>query len=89
MQLTFTFVPQPLSIAEQLNLGTKVEFPKNTNAIRITIGGKTTVILKVDADTLKGAGVATVVEFGTVKNDAKGHPIRREFERLTANSNLI
>lgn len=82
MQLTFAFVPAALSIAEALNLGNKVEFPKNANAIRITIGSKTTVILKADADTLKGAGVATAVEFGTVKNDAKGHPIRKGFEAL-------
>ncbi len=82
MQLTFAFVPPALSIAEQLNRGDKVEFPKDANAIRITIGNKITVILKPDADTLKGAGVATAVEFGTVKNDAKGHPIRKGFEAV-------
>ena len=69
-----------LTVAEMLNLGSKVEFPKNTNAIRVTIGNKTIVILKADADTLKGVGVAQAVEFGTVRNDAKGHPVRKEFE---------
>ena len=73
----------PLTVAEMLNRGSKVEFPKNANAIRVTIGNKTTVILKMDADTLKGAGVATVINFGTVKNDAKGHPIRKDFAVLT------
>jgi hypothetical protein len=82
MQLTFAFVPAPVSIAEQLNLGKQVQFPKNANAIRVTIGNKTTVILKPDVDTLKGVGVATAVEFGSVKNDAKGHPIRKGFEAL-------
>lgn len=82
MQLTFAFVPQALSIAEQLNRGTKVDFPKNANAIRVAIGSKTTVILKADADTLKGAGVATAVEFGMVRNDSKGHPIRKGFEAM-------
>ena len=77
-----TPVPKGLTIAEQLNRGIKVDFPKNTNAIRVTIGSKTIVILKADSDTLKSAGVATTVEFGTVKNDAKGHPIRKNFEPL-------
>ena len=76
--------PQVLTIAEQLNRGIKVAFPKEANAVRVTIGGKMTVILKTDADTLKGAGVATAVEFGIVKNDAKGHPIRKGFETLPA-----
>ena len=76
--------PQPLSVAAQLNSGVKVAFPKNTNAIRVAFGSKTVVILKADADTLKGAGVATTVEFGTVKNDAKGHPNRKNFEAWTA-----
>ena len=71
-----------LTVAEMLNLGSKVEFPKNTNAIRVTIGNKTIVILKADADTLKGVGVAQSVEFGTVRNDAKGHPVRKDFEAL-------
>jgi tRNA threonylcarbamoyladenosine modification (KEOPS) complex Pcc1 subunit len=35
-----------------LNLGSKVEFTKNANAIRITIGSRTIVILKADTDTL-------------------------------------
>ena len=69
-----------LPVAEMLHQGSKVEFPKNSNAIRVTIGNKTIVILKADADTLKGVGVATKVEFGTVRNDAKGHPIRKDFE---------
>src|SRR5690242_11736948 len=73
-----------LSMAEALNRGCKVEFPKNANAVRVTYGSKTTVILKADADTLKGAGVATAVEFGTVKNDAKGHPIRKGFAAVVA-----
>lgn len=73
-----------LTLAELLNQGSKVEFPKNANAIRVTIGSKTIVILKADADTLKGAGVATRVEFGTVRNDAKGHPIRKDFSLLVA-----
>ena len=98
MQLSFPFAPLPratrapvakpateaLTVAEALNRGCRVAFPKNTNAVRVTIGSKTTVILKADADTLKGAGVATVVEFGTVKNDSKGHPIRKNFETLAA-----
>ena len=71
-----------LTVAEMLNLGSKVEFPKNTNAVRVTFGNKTIVILKVDADTLKGVGVAQAVEFGTVRNDAKGHPVRKDFEAL-------
>ena len=75
--------PKGLTVAEQLNRGVKVAFPKDANAIRVTIGNKTTVILKIDADTLKGAGVATVIDFGTVKNDAKGHPIRKDFAVLT------
>ena len=74
--------PKGLTVAEQLNRGIKVAFPKNANAIRVTIGSKTIVILKADADTLKGAGVATAVEFGTVRNDAKGHPVRKDFEAL-------
>ena len=37
----------------------------------------------LDADMLKGAGVATVIDFGTVKNDTKGHPVRKEFTVLT------
>ena len=79
-----TPAPHGLTVAEALNRGTKVEFPKNANAVRVTIGSKTIVILKADADTLKGAGVATAVEFGTVRNDAKGHPIRKNFEMLAA-----
>jgi hypothetical protein len=80
-----------LTVAEALNRGAKVDFPKNVNAVRVTIGGKTTVILKADADTLKGAGVATAVEFGTVKNDAKGHPVRKGFAALKAvtDGNLV
>ncbi len=82
---------QRLTVAEALNRGTKVDFPKNANAVRVTIGSKTIVILKADADTLKGAGVATAVEFGTVKNDAKGHPIRKGFAALKAvnDGNLV
>ena len=76
-------VPQ-LTVAEMLNRGSKVEFPKNANAIRVTIGSKTIVILKADADTLKGVGVAQTVEFGTVRNDAKGHPIRKDFALVAA-----
>ena len=71
-----------LSLAETLHRGIKVDFPKYANAVRVTIGGKTTVILKADADTLKGAGVATAVEFGTVRYDAKGHPVRKGFAAL-------
>ena len=80
-----------LTVAEALNRGTKVDFPKNANAVRVTIGNKTIVILKADADTLKGAGVATAVEFGVVKNDAKGHPIRKGFAALKAvnDGNLV
>ena len=37
------------------------------------------MVLKADADTLKGVGVATAVEFGIVRNDSKGHPLRNEF----------
>ena len=81
--------PQGLTVAEQLNRGIKVAFPKDANAIRVTIGTKTIVILKADADTLQGAGIATAVEFGTVKNDAKGHPIRKDFESVTAEATLI
>ncbi len=73
-----------LTVAELLNRGSKVEFPKTANAIRVTIGSKTIVILKADADTLKGVGVATMVEFGTVRNDAKGHPIRKDFAVVVA-----
>ena len=78
-----------LTVAEQFNRGIKVAFPKNANAIRVTIGNKTTVILKMDADTLKGAGVATVIDFGMVKNDAKGHPIRKDFAVLTSAAPLL
>ena len=81
--------PKGLTVAEQFNRGIKVAFPKNANAIRVTIGNKTTVILKMDADTLKGAGVATVIDFGTVKNDAKGHPIRKDFAVLTSAAPLL
>jgi hypothetical protein len=76
--------PQALAVAVALDRGSKVEFPKNANAVRVVIDNKTTVILKPDADTLKGVGVATAVEFGIVKNDAKGHPIRKEFTALAA-----
>ena len=76
--------PQGLTVAEMLNRGIKVAFPKDANAIRIALGTKTTVILKADADTLTGAGVATAVEFGAVRNDAKGHPVRKNFEPLAA-----
>ena len=79
-----TPVPKGLTIAEQLNRGLKITFPKDANAIRVTIGGKTTVILKADVDTLKGAGFATAVEFGIVKNDSKGHPVRKDFKVLAA-----
>lgn len=71
-----------LRIAIALDRGNKVAFPKNANAIRVTFGNKATVILKTDADTLKGVGVATAVEFGTVKNDSKGHPVRQGFAAL-------
>ena len=74
--------PTALTVAELLDRGSKVEFPKNANAVRVTIGSKTIVILKADADTLKGVGVATAVDFGIVKNDAKGHPLRKNFEAL-------
>ena len=84
-----TPVPTGLTVAEQLNRGLKVAFPKDANAIRVTIGGKTTVILKADVDTLKGAGLATAVEFGLVKNDAKGHPIRKDFKALAADATMI
>ncbi len=77
MQLSFPFVAA--SLAEALNRGLKVEFPANANALRVAFGSKSTVVLKADADTLKGVGVATAVEFGIVKNDAKGHPKRHEF----------
>lgn len=93
MQLSFPFalltrdntVRLMPSVAEQLNRGGKVAFPKEANAIRVTIAGKTTVVLKADADTLKGAGLATAVEFGVVRNDSKGHPLRKEFETLATN----
>jgi hypothetical protein len=98
MQLSFPFAPLPraarvratrpapdgLTVAEALNRGHKVAFPRNANAVRVTIGAKTTVVLKADVDTLKGAGAATVVEFGTIKNDAKGHPLRKQFKAWTA-----
>ena len=84
-----TAAPEAVTVAEALNLGSKVAFPKNANAIRVTIGTKTVVILKADADTLKGAGVATMIEFGTVRNDSKGHPIRKGFEALAAEATLI
>jgi hypothetical protein len=76
--------PQSLAVAVALGRGRKVEFPKNANAVRVTIGRKTTVILKADADTLKGAGIATAVEFGIVRNDSKGHPLRKGFEAVAA-----
>ena len=81
--------PKGLAVAEQLHRGIKIIFPPNANAIRVTIGHKTVVILKADVDTLKGAGVATAVEFGTVKNDAKGHPIRKDFKVLAVDTTLI
>ena len=82
---------EELTVAEALNRGAKVDFPKSANAVRVTIGSKTIVILKADTDTLKGAGVATVVEFGTIKNDAKGHPIRKGFAAWEAvnDGNLV
>jgi len=75
--------PIALTVAEQLHRGIKVGFPPHANAVRVTIGTKTIVILKADADTLQGAGVATAVEFGIVTNDAKGHPIRKNFAAAT------
>src|ERR1017187_5190536 len=71
-----------LTVAEALNRGTKVDFPKNANAVRVTIDRKSIVLLKADVDTLKGAGIATLIEFWTVKNDAKGHPIHKGFAAL-------
>ena len=84
-----TPVPQGLTIAAMLNRGIKITFPKDANAIRVTIGGKTIVILKADVDTLKSAGLATTIEFGLVKNDAKGHPIRKDFKAVAAEATLI
>jgi hypothetical protein len=76
--------PQMLKIAVALNRGRKVAFPRNANAVRVTIGHNTAVILKEDADTLAGAGMATAIEFGVVRNDRRGHPIRATFEALAA-----
>ena len=74
-----------LTVAEMLNRGVKVEFlsEKRQRHPR-DFRSKSAVILKADADTLKGAGVATTVEFGTVKYDSRGHPIRKGFEVLPA-----
>ncbi len=97
MQLTFSFASAPwatslqaaepgggaLTVAEGLHQGRKVAFPKDANAVRVTIDGKTAVVLKQDADTLKGVGVATEVAFGTVKNDARGHPVWKSFRVLS------
>jgi hypothetical protein len=96
MQLTFPFISAPwatsvqsagpggeaMTVAEALHRGEKVAFPKHANAIRVTVGDRTAVVLKTDADTLRGAGVATSVEFGTVKNDARGHPVWKSFRAL-------
>ena len=40
-----TPVPQGLTIAERLNRGVKFEFPKDANAVRVTIDGKMVVIV--------------------------------------------
>jgi len=78
-----TPAPKPLTVAELLNAGKPVEFPKGSNAIRATfLGGGKAIILKADADTLKNVGVATAIEFGTVKNDGKGHPMKDKFEAV-------
>ena len=82
---TLTPAPKPLTVAELLNAGKPIEFPKGSNAICATFLGKgKAVILKADVDTLKGVGIATDVEFGAVKNDAKGQPMRDKFEALTS-----
>ena len=73
-----------LKIAVALNRGRRIAFPKNANAVRVTVGHRTAVILKEDADTLEGAGMATAIEFGVVRNDRQGHPIRATFEALAA-----
>ena len=71
-----------LSVAEALHQGARFAFPKSANAVRVTIAGKSAVILKADTDTLRGVGVADQVEFGVVKNDAKGHPVLKSFQTL-------
>ena len=53
------------TLAEALNAGSKVKFPKGSNAVRVTVGNKSKVVVKKQADTLKGVGVETA-EFGTV-----------------------
>ena len=71
-------------VAAALNAGQKLTFPKGANAVKAGYaGGKSTVVLKDDADTLKGTGVETA-EFGNVPNDTKGHPQRDKFQALNA-----
>ena len=71
-------------VAAALNAGQKLTFPKGANAVKAGYaGGKSTVVLKDDADTLKGTGVETA-EFGNVPNDTKGHPQRDKFQALSA-----
>jgi hypothetical protein len=76
--------PQLLKVAVALNAGRRIAFPKTANAVRVTIGRRSAVVLKEDADTLAGAGLASEIEFGVVRNDSKGHPLRETFKALAS-----
>ena len=70
-------------VGAALNAGQRLTFPKGANAVKAGYaGGKSTVVLKGDADTLKNTGVETAT-FGNVPNDSKGHPQREKFQPLT------
>jgi len=76
---------EPGSIAEMLNQGRKIHWPRRANAIRIRLpGGKCSVVLKGNEDTLRDAcgEEKAIVQFGFVPFDSKGRPKRERFKAL-------
>lgn len=73
-----------VNLAVMLNSGAKLVWPEKVNAVRVqAVKGGSMIILKEDADTLKGAGIVSA-QLGYVPNDAKGRPVRAKFEAVEA-----
>ncbi|NQU11918.1 hypothetical protein HQ590_14075 [bacterium] len=75
-------------LAERLDAGMQVKWPRRANAVRAYFdGGKSTVLMRPDADTLRHTGCRSAV-FGWVPYDSKGRPRRERFEPV-ANDFLV
>lgn len=72
----------PINLANALNAGHPVWWPKRTNAIRVRlINGKTATVLRGDEGTLRGTGIdeSALIEFGWVPFDRQRPPDRGRF----------